>query len=323
MLRRVFRPRVLVYTAILWAIIIAAAVTLYQRVPLKVDVIRDRANVVREVDDGEVENVYRLQIMNTDESPREFTIGVSGLDGMKLDLRTAADPPRGRQQPHGAGARAGGARCGQAGVQPDRVHHPSGRRPASRMRSHWSFTRRPPSWCRKASGRQSMSEIEHRLHGRPWYREPWPWILMSGPLAVVVAGLVTAWIAVVNDDPLVVDNYYKEGLAINRVLERDHAAAQGGYRAELMLSRDGARVRAHLSGAAPERLRLSLVHPTRAELDRTVELLPLQAGWYEGEIGLAAAPRWRVVLEDRRAPGASPGSGAPRETDVLVLAPRS
>jgi cytochrome c oxidase accessory protein FixG len=84
MMRRVFRPRVLVYTAILWVIIIAAAVTLYNRVPVKVDVIRDRANVVYGADEPVVENVYRLQIMNTDESPREFTIGVSGLEDMKL-----------------------------------------------------------------------------------------------------------------------------------------------------------------------------------------------------------------------------------------------
>jgi cytochrome c oxidase accessory protein FixG len=84
MVRRVFRPRVMVYTAILWVIIIAAAVTLYHRVPVKVDVIRDRANVVYGSDEPTVENVYRLQIMNTDEAPREFTIGVSGLDDMKV-----------------------------------------------------------------------------------------------------------------------------------------------------------------------------------------------------------------------------------------------
>jgi polyferredoxin len=83
-MRRVVRPRVLVYTAILWAIIVAAAVTLYQRVPVKVDVIRDRANVVAGADEPVVENVYRLQIMNTDETLREFTIAVSGLEGMKL-----------------------------------------------------------------------------------------------------------------------------------------------------------------------------------------------------------------------------------------------
>lgn len=167
-----------------------------------------------------------------------------------------------------------------------------------------------------------MSEIDPPLHARPWYREPWPWILMAGPLTVVVAGLVTAWIAVAHDDPLVVDNYYKEGLAINRVLERDQAAAKGGYRAELMLSQDAVRVRAHLIGAAPERLRLSLVHPTRAELDRSVELHPLQAGWYEGEIGLTAAPRWRVVLEDAQRTWRLTGEWRTSETEVLILAPR-
>ncbi|MEO5796043.1 MAG: cytochrome c oxidase accessory protein CcoG, partial [Rhodoferax sp.] len=53
-LKRIFRPRVLVYTAVLWAIIIAALVTLYQRVPLKVDVIRDRGNVMHDAEDDAV-----------------------------------------------------------------------------------------------------------------------------------------------------------------------------------------------------------------------------------------------------------------------------
>jgi len=167
-----------------------------------------------------------------------------------------------------------------------------------------------------------MSQLQHRLDDRPWYREPWPWILMSGPLTVVVAGLVTAWIAVTTDDPLVVDNYYKEGLAINRVLARDHAAAAGGYRAELMLSADGTRVRVHLTGAPPQRLRLQLVHPTRAELDRSVELRPVQSGWYEGEVEAGTPPRWRVVLEDQPATWRLTGEWRPHETEVLLLTAR-
>jgi cytochrome c oxidase accessory protein FixG len=82
--RRMFRPRVLVYGGILLVVITAALTTLYNRVPVKVDVIRDRANTLREGDDPVVENIYRLQIMNTDEAPREFTISVSGLKDMKL-----------------------------------------------------------------------------------------------------------------------------------------------------------------------------------------------------------------------------------------------
>ena len=84
-LRRVLRPRVLVYTAILWIIIVAAAVTLYERVPLKVDVIRDRGNVMHGSDEPEVQNVYRLQIMNTQEVPRDVRISVAGVDGIRLE----------------------------------------------------------------------------------------------------------------------------------------------------------------------------------------------------------------------------------------------
>jgi cytochrome c oxidase accessory protein FixG len=84
-LKRIFRPRVLIYSGILWAIIIAALVSLHQRAPVKVDVIRDRGNVMREADDPEVQNVYRLQIMNTQEVARDVRIGVSGLDGIEIE----------------------------------------------------------------------------------------------------------------------------------------------------------------------------------------------------------------------------------------------
>ena len=60
------------------------AASLYLRVPLKVDVIRDRAAIAREVDGGLVENVYRLQIMNTAEQARAFDITVSGLPGIQI-----------------------------------------------------------------------------------------------------------------------------------------------------------------------------------------------------------------------------------------------
>jgi len=87
MLRRVFRPRILVYTVVLWAIIIAAALTLGNRVPVKVDVIRDRIAMAAP-DDPLVQNVYRLAIMNTSEQPRQFRISVAGLDGLELESET-------------------------------------------------------------------------------------------------------------------------------------------------------------------------------------------------------------------------------------------
>ncbi len=83
-LGHVMRPRTLIYTAILLAIVAAFVAMLYLRVPLKVDVIRDRTALVRELSDGRLENVYRLQIMNTTEEPRQFRVTAGGIDGMEL-----------------------------------------------------------------------------------------------------------------------------------------------------------------------------------------------------------------------------------------------
>lgn len=86
MTKRVFRPRVLVYISILTLIVVGLLGTLYLRSPLKVDVIRDRGSLVRESKDGKIENVYRLQIMNTDEREHRYTIKASGLPGLKVLL---------------------------------------------------------------------------------------------------------------------------------------------------------------------------------------------------------------------------------------------
>ena len=91
--RRSLRPRVLIYTGILWTIIIAAAVGLWLRVPLKVDVIRDRSVLAREVVGGDVENVYQLMIINTAERARVFDIEAMGLPTIHLDGETHVTVP--------------------------------------------------------------------------------------------------------------------------------------------------------------------------------------------------------------------------------------
>jgi cytochrome c oxidase accessory protein FixG len=82
--RRIFRPRVLVYTAVLWAIIIGVGVSLWLREPFKVDIERDRATMARIVAGGKIENVYRLQIMNAAEENLTFQLQVDGLPGLSL-----------------------------------------------------------------------------------------------------------------------------------------------------------------------------------------------------------------------------------------------
>ncbi|MDR7379608.1 cytochrome c oxidase accessory protein FixG [Rhodoferax ferrireducens] len=84
MLRRVLRPRVLIYTAVLWTIAAVLLASLLLRTPLKVDVVRDRAALSRIVAGGQLENVYRLQVMNATESPQRYRLAAHGLDGLVL-----------------------------------------------------------------------------------------------------------------------------------------------------------------------------------------------------------------------------------------------
>ena len=84
MLRRVFRPRVLGYGAVLLTLAVAMMVSLVTRTPLKVDVVRDRTAIARIVPGGKLENVYQLQIMNATETPQHYRISAQGLEGLTL-----------------------------------------------------------------------------------------------------------------------------------------------------------------------------------------------------------------------------------------------
>ncbi len=83
-LLHLMRPRTILYSVILLGIIAATAWSLATRIPLKVDIIRDRSSLARDADDGRIENVFSLHIMNTDESNHQYAINVSGLEGIDL-----------------------------------------------------------------------------------------------------------------------------------------------------------------------------------------------------------------------------------------------
>ena len=167
-----------------------------------------------------------------------------------------------------------------------------------------------------------MSHIATNQPVVAWYREPWPWILMSGPALAVIAGIVTMVIAFRNADPLVVDHYYKEGLAINRVLERDSAALARGYSATIVLNQERRLARIHLAGdTPPAELRLRFIHPTKSGLDREFAARQIQPGLYQGAVQLAPAMRWNVELEDAQGQWRLTGGWAAAD-DQFVLAPR-
>ncbi len=132
---------------------------------------------------------------------------------------------------------------------------------------------------------------------KPWYREPWPWLLMAGPAIVVVAGVTTAVIAFRGADGLVADDYYKQGLGINRDIARDQAASNLGIGGEIRLAPGSARVTLRAAGSLPDRITLRLAHPSRAAEDRVLYPARAPDGVWEAPMPALPAGRWLAIVE--------------------------
>nr|WP_199873148.1 cytochrome c oxidase accessory protein CcoG [Ideonella sp. A 288] len=97
MVRRVLRPRVLIYGGVLLSASIAFGASVALRSPFQFDVIKDRGTMARLIDEGQVENVYRLQLMNRSEAAQTFRVTASGLPGLVLDAPELTVPSTGIQ----------------------------------------------------------------------------------------------------------------------------------------------------------------------------------------------------------------------------------
>lgn len=134
-----------------------------------------------------------------------------------------------------------------------------------------------------------------------WYREPYAWLVALLPAAAVVAGFYTLRLAIVSDDGLVTDDYYKKGLEINRVLERDERAAALAIDADVEVDPTArtATVRMHARDAAalPASLHARLMHSTRAGFDCDVVLERAAGGEYFAAMPELPAGQWYMQIE--------------------------
>lgn len=150
----------------------------------------------------------------------------------------------------------------------------------------------------------------------PWYRQFWPWALIALPLSAVIGSAITITLAVQTEDGLVVDDYYREGLGINRTLALEQAALNLGLAANAELDRELGQLRLRLQASEPmtlpAALELRLVHPTRKNLDVQTRLLRESSGTgYVGRWPTLPAAHWHVQLE--------PGDGSWRLSGRLWL----
>lgn len=135
------------------------------------------------------------------------------------------------------------------------------------------------------------------LPARPWYREPWPWLLMLPPILSVAGGVAMVYLALETPTELAVADYARiEELTANR-FARDARAAELGLAAEVAFAPAGAgratvsvTLATPVGEAPPPAIRLTLRHAARQANDVDVTLgraLDGAANAYAGEIALA------------------------------------
>ena len=154
---------------------------------------------------------------------------------------------------------------------------------------------------------------------RPWYKEPMVWLVIAIPLSSVIYGIFFLTVSITSFDGMVVDDYYKEGKQINRVLKRDKAALAHGLTAQVTVNEGQVTVfiAANENYTPPPALEINFIYSTRAGQDKTIFVEQTQPGIYKGAIPDLEIGRWNVQIssDDWRLMGSM---RAPDESTVVI-----
>lgn len=132
---------------------------------------------------------------------------------------------------------------------------------------------------------------------KPWYKQFWPWFLMSLPFSVVIAMIITLSIASQYQNPMVIDDYYKKGRGINAEVAKVEAAQALGISFDFQQRANQFELSYH-SGAPSQlaALKVAFYHSTQAERDFTVVLSADANGIFRGELPDNAAGKWTLTI---------------------------
>ncbi|MBS1175099.1 MAG: hypothetical protein H6R05_1230 [Burkholderiaceae bacterium] len=136
---------------------------------------------------------------------------------------------------------------------------------------------------------------------KPWYKQFWPWMIIGLPTSVVIASVVTYFIALNGIDSVISKDYYKEGLAINTDLSLDKKAAALGLVADVELA--GSNITLKLSAQDANALKDMQGRPIQFELENlsfqanniSAVLIPAEAGVWRGKLnGQVSRATWNA-----------------------------
>ncbi len=122
----------------------------------------------------------------------------------------------------------------------------------------------------------------------PWYKHFWPLFMFGMISTVVIASLITVYIAIEGSDDLVNDNYYKDGLGINMQLDETSLAKDLNAHAEISITDGLITLKLTLNQQNPDQLVMNFSHPADDKLDKKVFLFANAKGLFEGAVDVPA-----------------------------------
>jgi hypothetical protein len=132
---------------------------------------------------------------------------------------------------------------------------------------------------------------------KPWYKQFWPWFLIAIPCSSLIVGSFVIRFAYDGTNSLVVDDYYKEGRAINARLDKIERAVEMGITTQLDVQQ-GSIALEFLTNppASGEALKLDFFHVTLADRDFDVLLTRDASGIYRSNVDNPIQGKWRLRL---------------------------
>jgi hypothetical protein len=138
---------------------------------------------------------------------------------------------------------------------------------------------------------------------KPWHKEFWFWFIFGLPATVVVASLITVYIAFKNADSLVKDDYYSEGLAINRELGRQKVANELGINVQLNIDLVSGEVIAVISSneaivdGGEQNLNIEFIHPTNMKRDFSLPLASVSEQKFYAQLESKIQGKWYLQID--------------------------
>ena len=157
-----------------------------------------------------------------------------------------------------------------------------------------------------------------------WYKQFWPWFVLAIPATSVIVSMIFVYFSVNDADTLVVDDYYKKGLAINQELSRIDTATGRSINAQLNFNIEDAVVALRLNGefsTIPESLKLEMIHPTLQQRDQLIVLTKSANRYYTAPLKFDVSGNWHLHLSSSEADWLIKNSAALPSTDSISLIP--